>query len=206
MLMVFVVLTMTGCFRNNQSAAKPTDETEPSAQSNKPETTGKIPNPTDSVALNEMEAYAELLNQYASALNEKWSGGTLIEGDMSLLLADCYGAAPLENIGYTLLDLDGDGIKEFIVAATAGITDEFYGKLVFDVYTLNASGSPVKALSSTERDRYFYAGENKFANLGSNGAGDAIETTFKLEGEKLVDMAYATAASDYIQLELLPMK
>lgn len=43
---------------------------------------------------------------------------------------DCYGDAPLENVGYAVIDLDGDGIEELVIGTTERFTDEFYGKRV----------------------------------------------------------------------------
>ena len=31
---------------------------------------------------------------------------------------ECYGDAPLENVGYAVIDLDGDGIEELVIGTT----------------------------------------------------------------------------------------
>ena len=36
---------------------------------------------------------------------------------------DCYGDAPLENVGYAVIDLDGDGIEELVIGTTERFTD-----------------------------------------------------------------------------------
>ena len=56
-----------------------------------------------------------------------------------------------------------------------------------------------------ERDRYYYAGGNRFANLGSSSATDSFVTTLKLEGEGLVDMTFTTDPAAYVQMELAPL-
>ena len=83
--------------------------------------------------------------------------------------------------------------------------DEFYGKLVFVLYTVDDDGEPVQIFSSIERDRYYYAGGVRFANLGSSAFDDSYVTTLKLEGEGLVDMTFTTDPEDYVQMQLVPI-
>ena len=66
-------------------------------------------------------------------------------------------------------------------------------------------GEPVPIFSSIERDRDYYAGGTRFANIGSSGADSSYVTTLKLEGEGLVDMTYTTDPADYVQMELMPL-
>ena len=42
---------------------------------------------------------------------------------------DCYGDAPLENVGYAVIDLDGDGIEELVIGTTERFTDEILWKV-----------------------------------------------------------------------------
>ncbi len=199
-LALIMAFAVTGC-KNTENDTKTTGGVQSPVQTDEPSS----PEPTAPAAPDATEAYGDLLDKYHSALSEKWGGGDLNQNNMSLMISDCYGLAPADNIGYALQDLDGNGVQELIIAATQAITDDYYGKIVFDVYTLDQSGSPVKVLTSTDRDRYYYAGENRFANLGSNGAGETIDTTWKFENGKLSDMKSATAPADYVQLELIRM-
>ena len=48
--------------------------------------------------------YLEILTTYARALSEKWDGSSLMESNIDTLLMDCYGDAPLENVGYAVID------------------------------------------------------------------------------------------------------
>ena len=68
-------------------------------------------------------------------LSEKWDGSSLMESNIDTLLMDCYGDAPLENVGYAVIDLDGDGIEELVIGTTERFTGEFYGKLILALYT-----------------------------------------------------------------------
>ena len=101
---------------------------------------------------------------------------------------DCYGDAPLENVGYAVIDLDGDGIEELVIGTTERFTDEFYGKLILALYTRDGEDTKHTVFQSIARDRYYYAGENKFANLGSSGADDSVDITVQYAGGTLTDI------------------
>ena len=84
-------------------------------------------------------------------------------------------------------------------------TDDFYGKLIFVLYTVDDDGEPVQIFSSIERNRYYYAGGTRFANIGSSAFDDSFATTLKLEGEGLVDMTFTTDPKDYVQMQFVPI-
>lgn len=143
--------------------------------------------------------YEQILAQYRTALGESWSGQQLVDAGLNFIIRD----VSQEAVGYAVDDLDDDGTPEFIIGTIYG--DEFYGKLIFVLYTLDNNGDPVQIFSSTERDRYYYAGGIRFANLGSSGADSSFVTTLKLEGEGLVDMTFATDPNDYVQMQFVPI-
>ena len=150
-------------------------------------------------------AYQEILTTYANALNEKWDGSSLIKSNIDTLLLDCYGDAPLENVGYAVIDLDDDGTEELVIGTTERLSDEFYGKLILALYTRNGEGTMSTVFQSMARDRYYYTGENQFANLGSSGADDSVNITVKYAGGTLTDTGLVTDPADYVQMELTPM-
>lgn len=143
--------------------------------------------------------YETILKQYRTALEENWSGQQLVDAGMNYMIKD----VPSEAVGYSVDDLDNDGIPELAIGTISG--DEFYGKLIFVLYTVDDDGEPVQIFSSIERDRYYYAGGIRFANLGSSAFDDSFVTTLKLEGEGLVDMTYTTDPAGYVQMELTPL-
>ena len=143
--------------------------------------------------------YEPILKQYRSALEERWTGQQLVNAGLNYMIRD---VAP-ESVGYAVDDLDDDGIPELIIGTIS--TDDFYGKLIFVLYTVSDNGEPVQIFSSNERDRYYYAGGVRFANLGSSSLDDSYVTTLKLEGEGLVDMTFTTDPKDYVQMELTPL-
>lgn len=143
--------------------------------------------------------YEQILDQYHTALEENWDGQQLTDAGLNLMLRD----VALETVGYAIDDLDDNGIPELAIGTISG--DDFYGKLIFALYTVDSGCEPVSVFSSIERERYYYAGGNRFANLGSSSAADSFVTTLKLEGEGLVDMTFTTDPGEYIQMELVPL-
>ena len=132
-------------------------------------------------------------------MEERWTGQQLVDAGLNFMIKD----VPSEAVGYAVDDLDDDGVPELVIGTIAG--DEFYGKLVFVLYTVDDDGEPVQIFSSIERDRYYYAGGVRFANLGSSAFDDSYVTTLKLEGEGLVDMTFTTDPEDYVQMQLVPI-
>lgn len=144
-------------------------------------------------------AYVPILKAYRTAIEGNWSGQQLVDAELNYMIKD----APPEAVGYAVDDLDDDGIPELAIGTISG--DEFYGKLIFALYTQDENGNAVQLFSSIERNRYYYAGGIRFANIGSSAFDDSFVTTLKLEGEGLVDMTYTTDPKDYVQMQLTPL-
>ena len=143
--------------------------------------------------------YGAILKQYHTALEENWTGQQLVDAGLNHMIRD---VAP-ETVGYAVDDLDDDGVSELAIGTTSG--DDYYGKLIFVLYTLDGNGETVQIFNSIERDRYYYAGGIRFANLGASAFDDSYVTTLKLEGEGLVDMTFTTDPKDYVQMQLVPI-
>ena len=164
------------------------------------ETAGRVPAPAETPAA--PAAYAVVLGEYHTALAEGWDAARVMEQGLNYMVADGAFAAPLEEIGYQIADLDGDGVQELLIGSRT--EDDFYGRLVFSLYTLDPDGAPLLLFDSTERNRYYYAGGVRFANLGASDWNTSFVTTLKLEDRELVDMTYTTDPADYVQPALTP--
>ena len=151
------------------------------------------------VTENGLSAYEPIVLQYRYALEENWSGQQLVDADMNFMVQN----VPPETVGYAVEDLDGNGTPELIIGTNCA--DVFYEKMVFLLYTVGENGEPVQLFSSIERNRYYFAGGSRFANLGSSSADSSFATTWKLEGEELVDMTCTTDPKDYVQMALTPI-
>lgn len=151
------------------------------------------------VTENGLSAYEPIVLQYRTALEENWSGQQLVDADMNFMVQN----VPPETVGYAVEDLDGNGTPELIIGTNCA--DVFYEKMVFLLYTVGENGEPVQLFRSIERNRYYFAGGSRFANLGSSSADSSFATTWKLEGEELVDMTCTTDPKDYVQMALTPI-
>lgn len=160
--------------------------------------------PVPDKALTADEHYAVILGEYYTALSEKWDGAQMMAAGLNYMAADCARERPLEELGYAIADLDGDGAAELLVGF-CGEHDDFRN-MIFSLYVLNAEqdNAPLLVLDSNERNLYYYAGDNRFANVGAGAFGERFETTVKLEDGELIDMTCTTDPADYVQMELTP--
>ncbi len=93
--------------------------------------------------------YNELVGLYGSSMIEDWSGDECALAGMNRLVADLERPG---DLGYTYMDLDGDGEEELLIAPTDPQT---YGEgAVFEIYTIE-DGVPVIVASSDE-DEFYY--------------------------------------------------
>lgn len=151
--------------------------------------------PTKALSEELPAAYQELLHRYETAVYEGWSAALLSAQELNYMMADIPS-------GYLMKDFDGDGKQELLIGADKEQTDDFYGKLVFTLYRLDEAGQAVKVFDSGERNRYYYAGGSRFANVGANSASDSVDTTLVYEQGALRDLGTQTEPTAYEQLEL----
>ena len=131
-------------------------------------------------------AYADVFSTYTTLLTEGWGGEELMAHDLPLLIMYCVGDAPFDNIGYLLLDVDGDGTQELLTGTLA--SDEFYAPIVFEMYTLNPEGSVVRVFSSQERARYYLCEDNSFLFEGANSAADSVSCSYSYAAGTLTEI------------------
>lgn len=130
--------------------------------------------------------YAAVFGTYNQLLAEGWGGEELMAHDLPLLIMYCVGDAPFDNIGYLLLDVDGDGTQELLTGTL--ISDEFYAPIVFEMYTLTPEGSVVRVFSSQERARYYLCEDNSFLFEGANSAADSVSCSYSYAAGTLTEI------------------
>ena len=130
--------------------------------------------------------YASVFGIYNQLLAEGWGGEELMAHDLPLLIMYCVGDAPFDNMGYLLLDVDGDGTQELLTGTL--ISDEFYAPIVFEMYTLNPEGSVVRVFSSQERARYYLCQDNTFLFEGANSAADSVSCSYSYAAGTLTEI------------------
>ena len=120
--------------------------------------------------------YPQQIKRYHTALSEKWDADAYFENEMSTLAAHYYDGSPLDNVGFTFMDLDADGTWELIISAILNAEKD---PLVFEIWTLK-NDKPVMVAQSGSRNRYYlqyaeeddlwsvaYEAENGAANHGT---------------------------------------
>ena len=102
------------------------------------------------------QSYQNVLNKYYAIVRDTWPAEELMDIG-AVGMADYYGDAPLDNIGFTLMDLDGDGVDEMIIGTT--YAPEGIGTAIFCIYS-----DPTNAyysINSVEGDvHYLHADES----------------------------------------------
>ena len=78
------------------------------------------------------ERYQEVLNKYYAVIRDQWPAERLMNlGAVSM--AEYYGDAPLDNIGFVLMDLNGDKVDELVIGAVAQAEQQ--GNEIFCIYS-----------------------------------------------------------------------
>lgn len=177
--------------------AAPTPEAtpEPTAEP----TPTPTPEPTAEPVTDPLVMYRDILDVYVQALTNNYGGEELIGSEISLLNMYCYEGSALDNVGYTFLDLDGDGTMELFIGAIRG--DEFVANTVFDFYTYQ-DGHPVLLIDSMERARCYICDDNTLVIDGANSAFDTEYSCYSYANGELTEIEPVESA--YQQLEYTP--
>jgi len=120
--------------------------------------------------------YIPCLQLYETALREDWNPGICAENGISLMVG--YYGELFDELGYALIDLDGNGVNELI------ITD---GNYIYDLYTIvdDEEYGPLRLLTGSERITYNLMEYNRIFCWGSSGAAVSHYTFSVLEGREL---------------------
>ena len=110
--------------------------------------------------------YAQWLGKYVRAVAENWDLERCQQENISYLTAFL---SSVDEIGYTLMDLDGNGVEELIVSD---------GSVIYDVYSWMEDGI-LPVLSGGERITYTLCQDNIIACRGSSGAARTYYTFYR---------------------------
>ena len=132
------------------------------------------------------KVYARQIERYYTPLWELWDAGKYLDNGLSLLPSYYCTGNPLDNVGYGLVDLDGDGSLELVIGAILNAEKD---PSVFEIWTL-VDGEPVMLAQGGSRNRYVlqYVEEDRMwyvVNEGSNGAANSATYYLMLNEGKL---------------------
>ncbi|MDY4970419.1 MAG: hypothetical protein SO101_09195 [Lachnospiraceae bacterium] len=88
----------------------------------------------------------------------------------------------LEQTGYAVQDISGDGIPELLIGYIAGEEDMIRGNCIYAVYTCQ-DYTPYLVLEGWYRNAYYYLGEGRFFNTGSESAFCSIFGTYQMTAD-----------------------
>ena len=146
--------------------------------------------------------YQDVLNKYYAVIRDQWPADRLMDlGAVSM--AEYYGDAPLDNIGFVLMDLNGDNIDELVIGAVQAVPQ---GNEVFCIYS--DPQNPSYVISGVEGKLYYlHSGEadgTYEAEIVGHHSAWAIETA---ERENTFDFNLKEGALDpagRMTLDLIP--
>ena len=193
LILALCLTAFTACGGKAEPGPVPTaaPTAEPAAEPTAAPTAEPAAEPAAPSEADPIAAYADVFATYTTLLSEGWGGEELMAHDLPLLIMYCVGDAPFDNIGYLLLDVDGDGTQELLIGTLA--SDEFYAPIVFEMYTLNPEGSVVRVFSSQERARYNLCEDNTFLFEGANSAADSVRCFYSYAAGTLTEIPDAGA-------------
>ena len=158
-LMTLLVILLTVALFVGCGEAQPdvtTATTQPTTETTAPSESQTTEEPTEEpTAETEMDyyanAYAEQIERYHTALAEQWDEGAYIQNEMSALAMHYYEGTALENVGYTFIDLDNNGVRELIIGAILNAEED---PAVLELWTLKDE-VPTMLAQGSSRNRYY---------------------------------------------------
>lgn len=149
------------------------------------------------------ELYQEVLNKYYAIVRDEWPADQLMDLG-AVAVAEHYGDAPLDNIGFVLMDLNGDNLDELVIGAVAQAGQQ--GNAVFCIYS--DPQNPSYVINGVEGKLYYlHSGETDGtyeAEIVGHHSAWVIETA---ESENTFDFNLKEGAMDpagRMTLDLIP--
>ena len=146
------------------------------------------------------ELYVEVLNEVYAIAKDELDGDLMGFGVVSM--PNYYNGAPLDNIGFTLMDVNGDSVNELLIGTAAPV--EAGGTGIFCIYS--DPENPFYSVCSIEGETYFLH-EADGAYLAEIDGRDAAWELLAVEGERIVDINYVEGAMDpagRLTLDMIP--
>ena len=148
------------------------------------------------------ELYQEVLNKFYVAVRDQWPEDQLLDL-AALSMAEHYGDASLDNVGFALMDVNSDGVDELVIGSTAPVEEG--GTLIFCMYS--DPENPYVNLSGVEGKSYYLHFSEENTYVAEIKDADAAWLLGAEEGSNMVDITYQEGALDpagRLVLEMIP--
>ncbi len=142
--------------------------------------------------------YAEILDKFYNFIQSGW-----IEYDEMLYYKEfCYlfsleysDPSYIDKIGYSFIDLNGDGVEELLIGMDADEETQYGENMIYDLYTY-MNGKVVHLVNSGERYMYQLFEDNTIYYWGTRGAASNDEYRYRLDSSEPVLSVIEGAYSD----------
>lgn len=124
--------------------------------------------------------YKDLLDEYYVLINCPIDLDETKEGQAGITEASWIMDDAASSIGYAIRDLSGDGIPELTIAAIPYSGAMYPSAEVYALFTC-VNEKPQFVFEGWARNLYFWLGDGRFYNSGSNGAMYSLIGTYKLK-------------------------
>ena len=138
------------------------------------------------------ELYQEVLNEYYAVVRDSFPADQLM--DLGAVgMADYYGESSLDNIGFALLDLNGDHVDELVIGTVA--QEDKQGNEIFCIYT--DPENPFYTINSVEGGVYYlHPGEADGTYTAEIIGLDSAWVIEPAESENTFDFTFKEGAMD----------
>lgn len=118
----------------------------------------------------DLSSFEGIIAQYQAAIQGKYDTVRMTELGLNYMIPECLKQDERARVGYSKLDMDGDGQTELVLSASS--ESEYYTGLIFAAYTME-DGRPKLLLESGDRSRWYYAGDGKLLHITSGSASES---------------------------------
>lgn len=134
----------------------------------------------------DFQKYKEILDYYYDQASNGWpEEGLYKEKEIEASYMYFRYFPNLSDVGYTLIDLDKDGVQELIM----GTFNNDYKDEIMDLFTI-VNGKVKHVFSGGERDGFYLLSDCTLVNQGSSGAADSVVAHFSLKNGRLWALDY----------------
>ena len=149
------------------------------------------------------EGYHEEMNKFYAVIRDAWTADRLTDLYASTM-PNYYGAAPLDSIGFCLMDLNGDGIDELLIGTTAPAEEG--GTVIFCIGS-NPDNLHMN-LNGAEQDIYYLHPGQSDGTYAAEISGENAAWLLEREGdENSIGIQYWEGVMDpagRLTLEMIP--
>lgn len=128
-------------------------------------------------------AYKSILNNIVDLIVERDPDDNYAEGELTIMetMIGKSASEGLSSIGYAMIDIDGNGVEELIIAEKS---EDEIGDRILDIYTIK-NDQAILIVEGFVRDRYYLLEDNSIYNEGSGGAAYTMFGVYELPKDEV---------------------